>query len=297
MAARKKSGFTLIELLVVIAIIAILAAILFPVFARAREAARKSTCQSNMKECAIALQTYWTDYDAMLPCSVPAGSTVGTGTPPAAGNSAGFPLFAAGLGILPPGRIGDTRPAPATWAQMLYNSMKTKDIMFCPSDSADHSPPDDKAYDLGTTRVSYWWKMALDVAWRHGGIKAQKEGDFGYNADQVVFYEHAGFHSGASAGIKNDVQITCAYLDSHVKSISVVNSTAAAGSATYISDPSANGEPNYFNFDNNTPKNTDPGKGALNPPAPQTPVLPGLTFSTTTGYQYLEPSRYSDVLP
>jgi prepilin-type N-terminal cleavage/methylation domain-containing protein len=51
--ARYKSGFTLIELLVVIAIISLLAAILFPVFGRARENARRATCQSNMKQIAL----------------------------------------------------------------------------------------------------------------------------------------------------------------------------------------------------------------------------------------------------
>src|ERR1043166_5016509 len=60
---RSKSGFTLIELLVVIAIIAILAAILFPVFARAREAARKTSCLSNLKQLGLAAQMYKQDYD------------------------------------------------------------------------------------------------------------------------------------------------------------------------------------------------------------------------------------------
>src|SRR5437016_4580570 len=59
----KHSGFTLIELLVVIAIIAILAAILFPVFARAREQARASSCLSNTKQLGLAHQMYWQDYD------------------------------------------------------------------------------------------------------------------------------------------------------------------------------------------------------------------------------------------
>ncbi|MCC7493541.1 MAG: prepilin-type N-terminal cleavage/methylation domain-containing protein [Fimbriimonadaceae bacterium] len=59
----KKRGFTLIELLVVIAIIAILAAILFPVFAKAREKARQSSCQSNMKQIGIASLSYTQDYD------------------------------------------------------------------------------------------------------------------------------------------------------------------------------------------------------------------------------------------
>ena len=60
---RKQSGFTLIELLVVIAIIAILAAILFPVFARARENARKANCQSNLKQIGTAARMYAQDYD------------------------------------------------------------------------------------------------------------------------------------------------------------------------------------------------------------------------------------------
>jgi prepilin-type N-terminal cleavage/methylation domain-containing protein/prepilin-type processing-associated H-X9-DG protein len=60
-------GFTLIELLVVIAIICILAAILFPVFARARENARRSSCASNMKQLGLALMQYTQDYDERLP--------------------------------------------------------------------------------------------------------------------------------------------------------------------------------------------------------------------------------------
>jgi len=63
----KKKGFTLIELLVVIAIIAILAAILFPVFARARENARRAACQSNMKQIGLALMQYSQDYDEQFP--------------------------------------------------------------------------------------------------------------------------------------------------------------------------------------------------------------------------------------
>ena len=63
MDVMRKRGFTLIELLVVIAIIAILAAILFPVFARARENARKSNCQSNLKQMGTAVLMYVQDYD------------------------------------------------------------------------------------------------------------------------------------------------------------------------------------------------------------------------------------------
>lgn len=63
----RRIGFTLIELLVTIAIIAILASILFPVFARARENARRSSCSSNMKQLALATLMYTQDYDGNLP--------------------------------------------------------------------------------------------------------------------------------------------------------------------------------------------------------------------------------------
>ena len=65
--SRRKSGFTLIELLVVIAIIAILAAILFPVFARARENARRASCLSNTKQIGLGAAQYTQDYDERFP--------------------------------------------------------------------------------------------------------------------------------------------------------------------------------------------------------------------------------------
>ena len=63
----KRTGFTLIELLVVIAIIAILAAILFPVFARARENARRTSCSSNLKQIGLGFMQYTQDYDEKMP--------------------------------------------------------------------------------------------------------------------------------------------------------------------------------------------------------------------------------------
>ena len=76
----RRSAFTLIELLVVIAIIAILAAILFPVFARAREKARQTTCMSNLKQFGLAIIQYTQDYDEKMPLAVPHTSSIGPRT-------------------------------------------------------------------------------------------------------------------------------------------------------------------------------------------------------------------------
>ncbi|MEO7715264.1 MAG: DUF1559 domain-containing protein [Capsulimonas sp.] len=76
---KKTNGFTLIELLVVIAIIAILAAILFPVFAKAREKARQVSCLSNMKQCGIAVTQYVQDSDEAFPQGTSNYNQGGTG--------------------------------------------------------------------------------------------------------------------------------------------------------------------------------------------------------------------------
>ena len=90
---RIRAGFTLVELLVVIAIIAILAAILFPVFAQAREAARTTVCLSNVKQLSLGAMMYVQDYDenfpswvwgnssTIAPCSSSGNPSAGTGGP------------------------------------------------------------------------------------------------------------------------------------------------------------------------------------------------------------------------
>src|SRR5579884_3483533 len=80
MTRRKQNGFTLVELLVVIALIAILAAILFPVIAQARESARSASCLSNLRQLAAAMHIYTTDADETYP--VDASSCVPDDTDP-----------------------------------------------------------------------------------------------------------------------------------------------------------------------------------------------------------------------
>jgi prepilin-type N-terminal cleavage/methylation domain-containing protein len=221
MPARKKSGFTLIELLVVIAIIAILAAILFPVFARARDAARKSNCTNNLKNCAVALQLYWNDYDGTLP-----SSAVGMATPDTAYNAARYRTWASTSGVLPPPTNGSALTA---WPQILYGHLKSRDIMFCPSDSVDSNT---------NTQVSYWYKCAAEQAWYN---QMKKESNFTYNSDQVIFAERKAFHDGGGT-LANGIQINVAYMDSHVKTVTLKNVGGGA-------NPDDSGEPNYYNWD------------------------------------------------
>ena len=113
----RRTGFTLIELLVVIAIIAILAAILFPVFARAREKARMASCQSNAKQMALGVLMYAQDYDEI---------TCG-----AYGNSSGNPAGSL-RPPLPPGPV-TARTAWWFWPDMIYPYVKNTQLFTCPS--------------------------------------------------------------------------------------------------------------------------------------------------------------------
>jgi len=113
---RAHAGFTLIELLVVIAIIAILASILFPVFARARENARRASCLNNLKQIGLGIMQYTQDYDEYLPKEAPRGGpTLETGYPAAASGGTYIHL----------------------WMHTLYPYTKSHQVYNCPS--ADYS--------------------------------------------------------------------------------------------------------------------------------------------------------------
>jgi prepilin-type N-terminal cleavage/methylation domain-containing protein/prepilin-type processing-associated H-X9-DG protein len=100
-----RNGFTLIELLVVIAIIAILASILFPVFGRARENARRSSCQSNLKQIGLGIIQYSQDYDERQPA--------------VAFNGAGPTNF----------------PTKYKWMEAVFPYIKSEQVFTCPSDT------------------------------------------------------------------------------------------------------------------------------------------------------------------
>ncbi len=135
----RRRGFTLIELLVVIAIIAILAAILFPVFARAREKARQSTCQSNLKQVALGVLMYCQDYDERGPTGGAQNRTNGTGAFDGCGGS--------NCGLATYYRSD----AASTWnhqnfAEQILPYIKNQQVFYCPNWESVASFP----------AISYW---------------------------------------------------------------------------------------------------------------------------------------------
>lgn len=121
----RRTGFTLIELLVVIAIIAILAAILFPVFAQAREKARQSACLSNTKQMSLGILQYTQDYDEILPVQ------------------------------------GDLSQNRGRWFFQIYPYVKNPDVFTCPNFPEGRVDPG--ALFVGSTNAisGYGWNTAL----------------------------------------------------------------------------------------------------------------------------------------
>lgn len=129
-STRRATGFTLIELLVVIAILAILAAILFPVFSRAREQGRRAACASNLRQIGVALSLYVQDYDEFFP------------------NTGRSQLWMGRYWRWPlaPYLVYSRRPDPSAPNNELLSVGSDAHVLVCPSDSTARAQWDSTSY-------------------------------------------------------------------------------------------------------------------------------------------------------
>ncbi len=171
MKSKARIGFTLIELLVVIAIIAILAAILFPVFQKVRENARRASCQSNEKQIGLAVIQYCQDADERLPY----GTT-------------GSPGYAIG------------------WAGQIYSFTKSTGLYKCPDDSTASSAAGDVpvsyVFNLATTRTDSTVSSGPSNA--VGGVLS----GFNSPANTILLLECSGITARPQATAPTDAAIT-----------------------------------------------------------------------------------------
>jgi prepilin-type N-terminal cleavage/methylation domain-containing protein/prepilin-type processing-associated H-X9-DG protein len=176
-----KLGFTLIEILVVIAIIALLAAILFPVFARARENARRASCQSNLKQLALGMSMYLQDVDGVYP---PFDNY---------GGSLGGPVI--------------------YWGEALFPYIKNQQVFQCPSEPTKPSASGDFSGDgfsdyfynsnFGVGWPSYGWGSAPDKRYRF------KDSDISAPAVVVLFGDNASGNASNAAGCFSSTPADC----------------------------------------------------------------------------------------
>jgi prepilin-type N-terminal cleavage/methylation domain-containing protein/prepilin-type processing-associated H-X9-DG protein len=191
-----KTAFTLIELLVVIAIIGILAALLFPVFGRARENARRSTCQNNLKQIGLSIQQYTRDYDDRLPMALP-----GVG---------GWVYYTAARNFDP------SRGS-------IYPYLRNTQIFVCPSDAAGSSSKDSYALNscLSVNGSASGSKVAKSLASFNESSRWMLLSEEGSPADRSLSTDD-GFQLLAPVG-SNDFSArhldgsNVAFLDGHVK--------------------------------------------------------------------------------
>jgi prepilin-type N-terminal cleavage/methylation domain-containing protein/prepilin-type processing-associated H-X9-DG protein len=208
---RLRQAFTLIELLVVIAIIAILAAILFPVFAQAREAARKASCQSNLKQLALALAMYTSDYDNRYPASGMLPVTPAT----AADGQNIVRMIGGGLSYF-------TQPY-----------IKNQGIFRCSSDAGDNYWGRNSNWGFSNlfwgNPSSYHYRHCFDAALNGNVQQGLSEAALIAPANTIMLFEAGAFHAeklplyggvhptGTPVRPPNSRTFNCAFADGHVK--------------------------------------------------------------------------------
>ena len=224
-----KKGFTLIELLVVIAIIAILAAILFPVFAQAREKARQTQCLSNVKQIGLAVLMYAGDYDEMLPAQQNVGGLVGQDT------VYGGNWFA---GNFPPAAQPSLDASQTTVPGILNPYVKSGKLFKCPSDGNTECNFVNTNGKRLTSYTLRWYiiAMATDV-WAGGHpdpnsclrdvpIKGSPLAVYGKPAQSVIICETYAAHgweklpeypTQPKGELNRKSKINCAFADGHAK--------------------------------------------------------------------------------
>ena len=221
MHSQRRRGFTLIELLVVIAIIAILAAILFPVFARAREQARAISCLSNNKQFGTAVQMYIQDYDSAFPTMYIDQA-----------NAVGDPY-----GELYGGHAGIGNDAQLEYAlrssvfAQLEPYVKNSGVRKCPSDSGI-----DVNGKIGSRFTSYHYRHYLSYGFAPGyqgdpsvAGKVWTESSFPAPANTYLIHEMWPWHDQRFAttdwcgaqGWDPSAKMTFTFLDGHSKAIPV----------------------------------------------------------------------------
>jgi prepilin-type N-terminal cleavage/methylation domain-containing protein/prepilin-type processing-associated H-X9-DG protein len=224
----RRRAFTLIELLVVIAIIAILAAILFPVFAQAREAARKSSCQSNLKQIGLSIMMYTQDNDETMPPMAVC----------AAGNIYQFPDGSVGSCWL--------------WYHPLFPYIKNYGIYNCPSMSGalakytgGYHPPggygaNQHAMQWAPLSLASYRKVAetaivMDSAWLRGAgldVNAWSESQY-----YLIDWDQTTGDNSLAPAPRHQQGTTTLYMDGHVKTIKtqtiIANTADAAPDAVF----------------------------------------------------------------
>jgi prepilin-type N-terminal cleavage/methylation domain-containing protein len=211
--AMRNRAFTLIELLVVIAIIAVLAGLLFPVFARAKAQAKQTACISNLRQIGSAISMYMTDYDGVFPHALDASDKF------APDIWDGFPEFKQRIPYMP------------MLHEVLQPYLKSHEIFHCPSDSGTqvldtHFPQDFVTAPSMFSAYGSSYFFRTEIAFRFF-----TDSSFRLPADVNVLFDGAGHWHGDGRGLRKDddsdtvirllegYRYNCLFGDFHAKSL------------------------------------------------------------------------------